>query len=643
MLTLIRRALPAFAAVLATLLVATAPASADAGSPATSPAANAALQQSPSEVVLHPDGPVDIGAARVTVYDAGHQPVATAGPVEHRAGALVSPLPGKLKDGVYTVVWTAPGATGAQTGSFAFTVGGSPALVQNEKPDDQLTPAVEAIPRWLAFAFIMIFIGALALRLLVTAPAAAQLSSDEQAAVGGTSDRRLLVLAGASILLFIPATLAQLVNETADEDAGRSFWQNIRPGDIGDALTGTPDGHLWLARLILTALAALVVVPAAVVALRRGPALASRTVSRVMLLGFALGTAELIARVIPTKAPPAWPREIFTDLLDWGHMFAASVWVGGLVGLALLGVALRVPAEQRGRFWPLALKRFSLVATICVGAMILTGLWTAWIHVGPPRLLFHTLYGETLLVKLILVLILVGLGGINQMWLLPRVNALRERGGEGSALSLALRHFRVVVAFEALLGILILLVVPFLSGSARNQAFQDKAADLTQTAQVAGQSVRLRPSGLQPGVTDYDVSVPGADGGPVTVAFASPKLGVPATAVAATSLGGDRYRVSGLYTPMAGAWQVQVAAARQPPATFALDVTTEPAEAEKAPAPTIQGSTWAWGIGELLVVLIALGGAGVASSRLTRRRTHQLAREALEPAEGGDRVATPAS
>ena len=313
-------------------------------------------------------------------------------------------------------------------------------------------------------------------------------------------------------------------------------------------------------------------------------------------------------------------------------MFAASVWIGGLVGLAVLGVALRVPAQQRGRFWPIALRRFSVVATVCVGAMILTGLWTAWIHLGPPRLLFHTLYGEPLLVKLILVLILLGLGAINQLWLLPRVNALRERGADGSALSLALRHFRVVVAGEAVLGLLILLVVPFMSGSARNQEFQAKAADLTQTRLVGGQAVRLRPSGAQPGVTDYDVWVPNA-GGPVTVDFSSPKLGVPETAVLATSLGGDRYRVSGLYTSMAGAWQVRVATPQRPAATFGLDVTAEPAEAEKAPAPEIKGSTWAWGIGELLVVLVALAGAGVASSRLTRIRTHRLARQALEPVE----------
>ena len=251
--------------------------------------------------------------------------------------------------------------------------------------------------------------------------------------------------------------------------------------------------------------------------------------------------------------------------------------------------------------------------------MILTGLWITWLHVGAPRLLVHTLYGETLLVKLVLVLILLGVAAANQLWLLPRVNAIREAGG-GSTAAIVLRHFRKTVVAEAALGLLILLVVPFLSGSARNQEFQAKAADLTQTQHAGGHAVRLRPSGAQPGMTDYDVWAPGA-GGRVTVAFSSPKRGVPETEALATSLGGDHYRVTGLYTPIAGTWQARVATESGPPATFDLGVVTTPPEPENAPPAVVTGSTWAWGLGELLAVLLLLGGAGYVSRLRTRRRT----------------------
>jgi putative copper export protein/methionine-rich copper-binding protein CopC len=588
---------------------------------ATSPAANATLTAPPRRIVLADPG---AGTARVTVYDAAHRTLATA--TARRAGdALVAPLPAlPKKAGVYSVVWDGSG----HSGSFAFQVepgGASPALVQEPQPTSSLTPVARALPKWFAFACIFVFLGTLALRFLVTAPAIARLG-EGRPRLGAAVDQRLLVFAGATIALFIPATLAELVYDATDEELGLSFWQSIRPGPIWrEFLTGTPDGHLWLIRLGLTALAAAVVIPVAVAALRRGRGPSPRRISLAAGIGLAAATAELLARVIPTEAPDEWAREIFTDLLDWGHMVGASVWIGGLVALGVLAATLRnLPASERDGFWSIALRRFSVVATVCVGVMILTGLWTAWIHVGPPRLLFHTLYGETLLVKLVLVLVLLGLGAVNQLWLLPRVNAMRAAGEEGSALSLTLRHFRGVIAAEAVIGLLVLLVVPFLSGSARRQDFERHAADLTQAATVAGQEVRLRPSGAQPGLTDYDVWAPGADGR-VALAFSSPGLEVPPTAVTATSLGGDHYRVSGLYTPMVGDWRARVLVDGASAATFTLPVTAKYEEPESPPPPPVKGSTWAWGIAEVIATLLALIGAGFAARWITALRRRRLA------------------
>jgi copper transport protein len=609
---------------LAILLAVAGPAAAAPAVPVTSPAANAVLAQSPSSVTLQGTPGVDARTGRVVVYDAEHRQIAR-GHTSRHANTLASEIP-KLKDGVYTAIWQLGGAGGAPTtaGSFAFAVsanGASPALIQQAKAETKLNPAGRVIPRWLAFVAIMIFIGAAALRLAVTAPATARIASEEdRSAALAATDRRLLLLAGAAILLFIPGTLGELVNKATPKDAGLGFWESIRPGAIADYLTGGPDGSLYEARLLLTTLAALVVVPAAAGALRRGWRHRPQVVRRVLLAGLALATLETIARVIPTEAPKpevGWPREIFASVLDWGHMYSAAIWIGGLVGLAVLGVSMR--ATTLRRFWPPTLRRFSVIATVCVGAMILTGLWMTWQHVGPPRLLVHTLYGETLLLKLSLVLILLGVAAVNQLWLLPRVDAMRTGSG-GSRSSIVLRHFRKTVAAEAVLGMLILLVVPFLSGSARNQEFQAKAADLTQKRQSGGHAVLLRPSGAQPGMTDYDVWATGA-GDRVTVAFSSPKLGVPETEVLATSLGGDHYRVTGLYTAMAGPWRARVATSSGPPATFDLGVVTTPPEPENAPTPVVTGSTWAWGLGELLAVVLLLAGAGYSSRRLTRRRT----------------------
>jgi putative copper export protein len=591
------------AALIGMVSVGTANAQPTAGSPAP----NSVLGAPPHRIVVADPGGVP---GRVTVFDSDHKVLASV-PARPAGGAMVAPLPHLPRGaGIYSVVWHA----GGRSGSFAFQVspdGASPALVQEPQPESSLTPLREALPRYFAFAFMFVFIGTLALRFLVTAPVIRRLAGARPRLVAAV-DRRLLLTAAVTIALFIPATLV----EFSDEET--NLWS-------------TADGHLWIARLALTALAALVVIPTAVAALRRGREPSPGRVRMVAAIGLAAGVGELLARVIPTETPEEWVREIFTDLLDWGHMTGASVWIGGLVALAVLGATLRLADDERDGFWSAALRRFSVVATVCVGVMILTGLWTAWIHVGPPRLLFHTLYGETLLVKLILVLILVGLGAVNQLWLLPRVNAMRAGGEEGSGLAVTLRHFRGVVAAEAVVGLLVLLVVPFLSGSARKQDFEARAADLTQTARAGGGEVRLRPSGAQPGPTDYDIWAPGASGR-VAVAFSSPRLGVPPTEVPATSLGGDHYRVSGLYTPMVGAWRARVLLdGGATAASFPLVVTATYVEPESPPPPLVRGSTWAWGIAEVIAVLLALVGAGFASTWITKWHRRRSAGGRLAP------------
>ena len=67
---------------------------------------------------------------------------------------------------------------------------------------------------------------------------------------------------------------------------------------------------------------------------------------------------------------------------------------------------------------------------------------------------------------------------VNQFWLHPRIEALRGAGDTRPVRVLLARQFPVTVAAEVLLGLTVLMVAPFLHGSARNQAFQAEAASV---------------------------------------------------------------------------------------------------------------------------------------------------------------------
>jgi putative copper export protein len=157
-------------------------------------------------------------------------------------------------------------------------------------------------------------------------------------------------------------------------------------------------------------------------------------------------------------------------VLSYAHPIAACTWVGGIVTLvALAGARSRLSASA-GLVWARIWRRFSVVAEVCVGIVVVSGLWLGWKSVGSPGQLWETPYGRFLLLKIALVATLVIFGTFNEFVLLPRIARLRAAGDTRSVFRVAVGHFPRVVAIEAGVGIAVLAVVPFLNGSAREQA-----------------------------------------------------------------------------------------------------------------------------------------------------------------------------
>jgi hypothetical protein len=179
---------------------------------------------------------------------------------------------------------------------------------------------------------------------------------------------------------------------------------------------------------------------------------------------------------------------------------------------------------------------------------------------------------------------------------------------------------RVTVAVEVVLGLAVLFVAPLLGGSARNQAFQASPAALAQTASVGSARVTLTPSGEQPGPIDYQIAVRGETPDTVAVTFTAPQSPGGQTIIA-DALGHDRYRVAAFPTPTTGTWKIAVRLDGGSPASFALPISTKPGKLPKAPAPKITASTWLFGIGETLLVVLVLVSSARVSRRLRARRS----------------------
>jgi putative copper export protein/cytochrome c oxidase assembly factor CtaG len=99
------------------------------------------------------------------------------------------------------------------------------------------------------------------------------------------------------------------------------------------------------------------------------------------------------------------------------HVLAATLWVGGLLGLVLFGAGAG----------PGPVRRFSTLALACFTAVALSGLLSAWSRLGPSLEAWSSSYGRVVLAKSLLLGILAGLGRQHRRHALPALAAGRPR------------------------------------------------------------------------------------------------------------------------------------------------------------------------------------------------------------------------
>ncbi|WP_431683640.1 CopD family protein [Kitasatospora sp. KL5] len=275
-------------------------------------------------------------------------------------------------------------------------------------------------------------------------------------------------------LVLLAAGYFQLAARLARAGKGMPFTDALAPDRIWDFLRVPAAKGAWIAQgtVYLVQNAVLLLTAGTLIALLL-PA-ARRHLDALVFTALPLALGVTLVAAVPATAPKDADRVV--DLvLGQVHIVSGTVWLGGLALLAVLAGTRRRLGSTAGLLWADIWRRFSLVAMVCVGAVLASGLWISWKHVGAVGQLWTTTYGLVLLVKILLVAGLVAAGGVNQFWLMPRIARARRTDATGSLLHLTLRHFPKVVWGEIVLGLAVLAVVPFLSGSARAEAGSPQA------------------------------------------------------------------------------------------------------------------------------------------------------------------------
>jgi copper transport protein len=386
-------------AVLGLLLGTAGPASAHAALVGTDPAQGSVVKTAPAQVrltfsegvllskdsirVLGPDGKrAETGAAN----DAGRG----------NTTAAVALRPG-LGKGTYTVAWKVVSADSHPVaGAFIFSIG-APSRTTVTLPAQEVgggtVGTLYDIARYAAYLGFALLVGA-AFFLGVCWPDGAR-----------TRSMRRLVATGWATM--VAATIALLMLRAPYANGG-GLGGAFDLGGMRDVLDTRPGAALLSRLLLLAAGAVFIAVLFGSWAKREDPverqdlAWGLAIGGTVVAVGLAATWAMAEHASVGIQASVAMPVDIV-------HLLAMAVWLGGLA-------ALLVALWTGQRVERAAVQRFSRIAFGAVVTLVATGVYQSWRQLGSWGALVSTGYGQLLLVKIGLVILLVELAWLSRRW-----------------------------------------------------------------------------------------------------------------------------------------------------------------------------------------------------------------------------------
>jgi copper transport protein len=520
------------------------------------PAAGVTLSEPPTEVLLTFGEAPDVKLTTARVLDAAGNDQA-AGPVEAVAGKpeqLHVPLKA-LADGVFTVAWRTVSAVDGHVaaGSFAFGVGVPPPTgsatggVEGGSGESASIPAT--IARWLFFLGLIALFGAGFLGF----------------AIQPRPPRQVALMAGAGWAASAIGTVGIIAVQWADAQVGFG------------AFLGSSVGSGAIERIILAVLAGMAV---GALLLRPSPArwnfgLAATAAAGAMLVDVLNGHAA---------SGDSWLLQV---AVQWLHILAVGVWVGGLAALLL---AVRgLPSADKAK----AVRRFSAWAGLAIALVAATGFLRALSEVKTFEALFGTWFGIVVIFKTLALGLLALLGATNRFFNVP-------------VAGITLRGLRRVGSVELVVGATVLAATGLLGNlappSAAGSAQAPAARPVVAVGSDFGTSVRVRLL-AQPGaagfnqftaaVADYDSGAPVAASSIALRFELTSRSGVGASTLDLTPIGSGRFTARSGNLSLDGIWTVTATVAGpdgtvEVPLVVATQVAAEPVDVIATPGnPTI--------------------------------------------------------
>lgn len=491
-----------------------------------------AVDHAPRSVSLWFTDPVEVSSNAIAILNGDNRRVDRLNArVSAQEPSRVDVDLGELAQGAYLVRWRVTSADGhVVRGSYWFVVG----FVATPPPAAELLGTgaprlsfIEIAARWIALLALLCMVGAALFRLTVLGPARFAAPTIERTA--------WLSVTGVFVVAQCLLAAAQ-----AEAVAELPIPQALTGPVLSEVLFDGRFAVLWWLRLLLgTGLGALLY--------RRSHPKLAVFIGLLLLVATSLSSHAFGARVAPALA-------VAVDTL---HLAAAALWLGAILELCLLlPSTLALSRQPRFAMLRVLVPRVSGVLLPTVLILIATGIFNAWEQVATFQALLRTAHGQSLLLKLAILMPLLLIAAINLLLIRPRFAATEAESEP--------RRFLANVRVEAVLAAALLLPVALLAAlpPSAQQAFPEP---LEMARQAGDLRVAFRVDPVWVGVSRFQVrlvderGIAPDDVRSVVLTFTMEGMNMGRTNVTMTRRGEGQYEAEGFYIGMPGISQTGVA------------------------------------------------------------------------------------
>ncbi len=392
-----------------------------------------------SEVIVAYSEAIEISFSELKVFDGSGDRIDNRDTTYHTGDySLVVTTP-PLEDGVYTVTSKVLSRVDGHLVDYAFVFAVGDAAIDRDAADVQADTELiffpEAGSRFPGLVGQTIVLGSIIASMFVWGTQRKDLAGDRLAGLQKAFHGRFVSLVGFGLVIVFASNILMLTVHTLRLEASAL-----------DAIQ-TSFGTTWAIRMAVT----VALLGVWFVIERTGLSLKNQVALLALSLAL-IGTTTMMGHGMASGQAAA-------VILDYTHNLVSAAWIGGIIFFAFaLLPSLGILGSVGERMSLAAIPRFSIMITIAVGVVVVSGPTLMWFLESDVGMIIESTYGRLIIAKILLAGAMIGIGGYHQF--VTQRGA--ERGARGGAVPV-IGSLRRALKAEIILGVILLGVVALLT------------------------------------------------------------------------------------------------------------------------------------------------------------------------------------